>query len=161
MHLLNVHGISFPTHLNSYNLPKRRYQSLCQPEAKDKFRSRHEQLRRQSLEEASHALILGHVAQDPEPALGILKVSVLDPGLDDVERSGDDEGGGCADYRGHEVLHPARGVVVGELVDVFFGKCRATEELLQLASADRSLEMGTYGKRARSVSSRSPSRSPV
>lgn len=41
----------------------------------------------QSLEETRETLVLGHVAQDSETALGVVKVAILDTGLDNVERS--------------------------------------------------------------------------
>ena len=52
-----------------------------------------------------------------------LEVAVLDAGLDDIERCGDDDGGATAEDRGDEVLCPGGFVVVGELVDVLFCCC--------------------------------------
>ena len=60
---------------------------MGQPEGKHELRSGHEQLRCQSLEEGSEALVLHHVGHDPESTLGVLKVPVLNTGLDDIERS--------------------------------------------------------------------------
>lgn len=38
----------------------------------------------QSLEETRETFNLSHVGQDSEPAFGVLEVSVLDTGLDDI-----------------------------------------------------------------------------
>jgi len=75
----------------SNNLTKRRDQRLCQPETKHQLRPRHQQLRRQPLEETREALVLHHRAHDLEPRLRVLEISVLDAGFDDIEGSGDDE----------------------------------------------------------------------
>ena len=74
--------------------------------------------------------MLHHVGNNPETALGVLEVLVLDSGLDDVEGSGDDERSTGTGDRGNEVLRPGSGVVVGELVEVFLGCCRTTEQLV-------------------------------
>lgn len=83
----------------------------------------------ETLEKAREALVLGHVGQDPEAALGVVKVAVLDAGLDDVERRGDDERGRGAGNGGDEVLEPRGLVVVLQLEQVLLGKGRTAEEL--------------------------------
>jgi hypothetical protein len=104
---------------------------LGQPEGEYQLGPRHEQLRGQSLEEGSEALVLHHVGDDPEAALGVLEVPVLDTGLDDVERSRDEERGtGTGDWS-NEVLRPGCGIVVCEFVEVLLGYSRTTEQLLQ------------------------------
>jgi hypothetical protein len=75
--------------------------------------------------------MLHHVGHDPEAALGVLEVPVLDAGLDDVERSGDEERGAGTGDRGDEVLRPRCGVVVAEFVEVLLGYSRPTEQLSQ------------------------------
>lgn len=79
---------------------------MGQPEGKHELRSGHEQLRCQSLEEGSEALVLHHVGHDPEAALGVLKVPVLNTGLDDIERSRDDERRASSGDGGNKVLRP-------------------------------------------------------
>lgn len=83
----------------------------------------------QALEEARKAFLLRHVAQDPEAALGVLEVSVLDSGLDDIERGRDDERGRGTSNRGHEVLEPAGLVVVLEVEQVLLSESGASEQL--------------------------------
>lgn len=83
----------------------------------------------ETLEEARHALLLGHVGQNPEAALRVVEVPVLDTGLDDVQRRRDDERGRRTGDGGDEVLEPRGLVVVLELEEIFLGEGRATEEL--------------------------------
>lgn len=71
------------------NLSESGYQSLRQPEAEDEFWSGHQELGGQSLEEAAESFVLDHAADDTEAGFWVLKVAVLDSGLDDIERSGD------------------------------------------------------------------------
>ena len=73
--------------------------------------------------------MLGHVRDNPETALGVLEVPVLDAGLNDIEGRGDDEGCAGTGDRSDEVLPPGSGVVVGELVEIFLGRGRTTKEL--------------------------------
>jgi len=70
-----------------YNLAKGRDQSLCQPEAEHQLGAGHQQLGSETLEEAAHALVLGHIRDNTETRLGVLKVAVLNTGLDHVQGS--------------------------------------------------------------------------
>ncbi len=89
-------------------------------------------LRDQSLEETREAFILCHVRQNPESSLRVLKVSVLDTSLDNVQRGGDDKRRRGTGDGGDEVLEPRRLVVVAETEKVFLGKRRATEKLYRI-----------------------------
>ena len=120
-----------------YNLAKGRDQRLSQPEAENELRSGHQKLGRQTLEEATEALVLHHVRQDAESRFGVLEVAVLDTGLDHIQRSRDDQGGTGTANRSDEVLGPAGGVVVLQRVDVFLGEGGATEELYISISINR------------------------
>ena len=73
--------------------------------------------------------MLHHVGHDPESTLGVLKVPVLNTGLDDIERSRDEKRGAGTGNRSDKVLRPRGGVVVGELVEVLLGDGGTTEEL--------------------------------
>ena len=73
--------------------------------------------------------MLGHVGQNAETALGVLKVSVLDTGLDDIERGGDDQRRRGTGDGGDEVLEPRRLVVVAKGEEVFLCESGTTEEL--------------------------------
>lgn len=75
--------------------------------------------------------MLHHVRHDPEAALGVLKVPVLNTRLDNVERSRHEKRGAGTGDRGDKVLRPGCRVVVGELVEVFLGYGRATKQLVQ------------------------------
>ena len=79
---------------------------MGQPEGEDELGSCHEQLGCQSLEEGSESLVLHHVGYDPEAALGVLKVPVLDTRLDDIERGRDDERCAGSGDGGDKVLRP-------------------------------------------------------
>jgi len=114
----------------SNDLPKRRDQRLCQPETEHQLRPRHQQLRRQPLEETRDAFILHHRAHNLEPRLRVLEISILDTSFDDIEGSGDDEGGRSAGDGSDEVLEVGGGVVVGEVVEIFFGEGGAAEQLV-------------------------------
>jgi hypothetical protein len=96
----------------------------------------------QALEEGRRALVLGHVGQDTEAALGVLKIAVLDAGLDDVEGRRDDEGGRGAGDRGDKVLAPRGLVVVLELEEELLGEGGTAEELVR----GRKLVDGVFDK---------------
>ncbi len=104
-------------------------------------------LRHQSLEEAAHTLISQHATDDPEAAFWILKVTVLDSGFDDVERGGYDQGSAGTCDGCDKVLHPARCVVVCQLVEIFFGEGGAAEELFQMMSVSFLLVSMQRGRR--------------
>ena len=113
-----------------YNMAKGGNQSLSQPEAEHKLGSGHQQLRGQTLEEAGGTLFLGHVGHNPEARFRVVKVAVLDTGLNHVQGSRDNQRGtGTAD-RGDKVLSPRGRVVVLQGVDVLLGESRTTEELI-------------------------------
>lgn len=111
------------------NLVERWDESLCQPEGEDKLGSCHEKLWGETLEETGHALVLGHVGDDAESRFVCLEVAVLNTGLDDIERGRYNQRSGCTSDGGDKVLGPGCGVVVGKLVEVFFGSSATTEEL--------------------------------
>lgn len=67
-----------------HNLVECGYQRLGQPEREDELGTCHQELRCQALEERSETLILHHVGNDSEAALGVFEVPVLYPGLDNV-----------------------------------------------------------------------------
>lgn len=147
-----------------YNLAKGRNQRLSQPEAENELRSGHQKLGRQTLEEAAGALVLHHVRQDAESRFGVLKVAVLDTGLDHIQRSGNDQGGAGTAHRGDEVLGPAGGVVVLQGVDVFLGEGGATEELYISVSIKMHYmdwEFSAYREGPGGVTGSSPASSPV
>lgn len=85
----------------------------------------------ESLEEAAEALVLGHVGQNSEAALGVVEVAVLDSGLDDIEGSRNNQGGRGTGNGGDKVLEPAGLVVVLKVEEVLLGKGRTTEQLSQ------------------------------
>jgi hypothetical protein len=108
---------------------KGRNQSLGKPEREDQLGASHKKLGDKSLEESSSTLVLGHVGEDSETTLGVLEVSVLDTGLDDIERSGDDKRGRGTGNRSNKVLEPAGLVVILKVEKVLLGEGRATEQL--------------------------------
>jgi hypothetical protein len=113
-----------------HDLVECRDQSLCEPEGKDELGSCHQHLRCQPFEEGHKPFILPHLGHDPESALWVFKVAVLYPGLDDIERCGDDEGCTGATDGSEEVLSPCCGIVVFELVEVLLHGGRSTKELV-------------------------------
>ena len=82
-----------------------------------------------ALEEARETLVAGHVGQDAETALGVVKVLVLDTGLDDVERRRHNKRGRGTGDRGDKVLEPRGLVVVLELEEELLGESGTTEKL--------------------------------
>lgn len=82
-----------------------------------------------ALEEAGETLVAGHVGQDAEAALGVVKVLVLNAGLDDVERCRHNERGRGTGNRGDKVLEPGGLVVVLELEEELLGESGTTEKL--------------------------------
>lgn len=66
--------------------------------------------------------MLGHVGQDPEAALGVLKVAVLNASLDHVERRGNHEGGRSTRDRRDKVLKPGCLVVILQAKKELLGK---------------------------------------
>ena len=63
-----------------------------------------------------------HIRYDTEAALGVFEIPVLYASLDDIQRSRHNEGCAGSGDGCHKVLHPRRGVVVGELVEIFLGR---------------------------------------
>lgn len=114
----------------SDNLTKRRDQRLCQPETEYQLRPSHQQFWCQALEEARDAFVLHHRAYNLKSRLRVLEISILDTGFDDIEGSGDDERSGGADDGSDEVLKVGGAVVIGEVVEVFFGEGGAAEKLV-------------------------------
>lgn len=115
-----------------YNLAKGRDQSLSQPEAEHELGPSHQQLRRQPLEEAGEALVLEHLGYDASAGFRVVEVAVLDTGLDYVQGSGDNQRCAGSANRCDEILGPRGRVVVLQVVDVFLGESRTTEELRPL-----------------------------
>lgn len=111
-----------------HDLVEGRDEGLGEPEGEGELGTGHEQLREQALEEGGRTLVLEHVGDDASASLLDLEVAVLDAGLDDVERSGDNEGGGGTGDGSDEVLGPGSAVVVLELVEVLLGGGGTTEE---------------------------------
>ena len=73
--------------------------------------------------------MLHHVLNDLESTLWVVKVLVLNAGLDDIERSGNYERSGCTSNRSNEVLEPRGFVIVFQSEEVTLGECRSTEKL--------------------------------
>lgn len=71
--------------------------------------------------------MLGHVGENAETALGVLKVAVLDAGLDDVERGRDNERRRGTSDGGDKVLEPSGLVVVLEPKHELLGESGTTE----------------------------------
>lgn len=91
--------------------------------------------RHQSLEETRHSFILNHTSYNPEATLWIVEVSVLDAGLDDVERGRDNKGCGSTCNRCYEVLKPGSLVIVCKPINVSFCKCGSTKKLFTLLAS--------------------------
>lgn len=125
---------------------KGRYQGLGQPERKDQLRSSHEELSEyqhlqtkfqhkstylwyQALEEGREALVPDHAAHNPEATLWVVEVSILDTGLNNIQRSGDNQRRGGTGNGRNKILHPSGLVIILKSVQVTFRECRATEEL--------------------------------
>jgi hypothetical protein len=71
--------------------------------------------------------MLHHVGDNPEAALGVFEVPVLDSRLDDVERSRDDQRGAGTSNRSDKILRPRSSVVIRQFVEVFLGCGRSTK----------------------------------
>ena len=112
-----------------HDLVEGRDKGLGEPEGEGELGTSHEQLGEQALEEGGGTLVLEHVGNDASASLLDLEVAVLDTGLDDVERSRDDERSRGTSNGCDKVLEPGGAVVVGELVEVFLGCGTTTEEL--------------------------------
>jgi len=103
-------------------------QRLGQPETENQLGARHEHLGRQSFEEAGDTFILQHAGHDSEARLGVLEITVLNAGFDDVEGRGDNQAGRCTGDGSDEVLAPGSLVVILEFEQLFFGPGRSSEE---------------------------------
>lgn len=112
---------------------KSRDQRLRKPERKHQLGTGHEQLGHETLEEGAGALVLGHVGQDAEARLGVVKVAVLDAGLDDIEGGRNDKRRRSAGDGGDEVLEPRCLVVVVEAKEKFLRKGGTTKELCDIS----------------------------
>jgi hypothetical protein len=60
----------------------------------------------QALEKTGESFILDHAANNPESTLWVLKIPVLDTGLDNIKRSRYQQGSRCTSNRCNEVLEP-------------------------------------------------------
>lgn len=107
--------------------------------------------------------MLGHVGDDTEARLLGLEVAVLDTGLDDIERSRDDERSRGTGNGSDKVLEPGGAVVVGELEEVFLGSGTTTEELYRaLVRCFCHRQVGyTHSERTGSVTGGSPAPTSV
>lgn len=120
-------------------------QRLCQGEREHQLGSCGQQLGCQSLEKRGNTFVLGHVSQNGNSRFRIVKVSVLDPGLDHIERRRHDQRRRGTHNGSDKVLGPGGRRVVLQAKDVFLGKRVTTEK----------------GKRTGSVSGRGPSPASV
>lgn len=128
------------------------------PERKDQFRSSHQQFRGKPLEERRDTLVLHHIRDDPETALWVLKVLVLDTSLDDVERGRNNQRRRSTSNGGDEVLAPSGGVIVAE-AEGLFSECRTSEKLYGgsvLALLTTRVKGNTNRKTSRGVPGGSP-----
>lgn len=63
------------------------------PEGEDELRSGHDKLRDQALKEAGWTFLPDHLGDNPNAALWVVEVAVLNAGLDDIEGCRDEERG--------------------------------------------------------------------
>lgn len=110
-----------------HHLAERRNERLRQPEAEHQLGTRHEHLGRQPLKERSKPLILHHLAHNPEAALGVIEIPILNARLDDIQGCRNDQRSRRARDGSHEILRPRRLVVVLELEQLLL-RPRATSE---------------------------------
>jgi len=109
------------------------------------LQARNTYLGNKTLEESAHALVPRHLGQDLHARLGVLKVLVLHPRLDDIKRRGHKQRRRRTRNRRDKVLEPRRLVVVLQLEQVLLGERRATEQR----------------ERTRRIAGRCPSPAPV
>lgn len=88
----------------------------------------HKDLGSQSLEETTETFLLDEILDNVQSRLGVLKVTVLNTGLDDIKRSSDGDRSDSTANGGAEVLEEGSLVVVLETKDVFLDKGGTTEE---------------------------------
>ena len=115
-------------HLFAEGNVKGRDQGLSQPEGEDELGAGHEQLGHETLKEGRWALLLDHVLDNLDTALWVIKVAVLDTGLDDIERCRDNQRRRSTSNRCDEVLEPSRLVVILKSVKVSLGERGTSEE---------------------------------
>lgn len=97
-------------------------QRLGQSEREDELGASSQKLGHKTLEEGAGTLGGNHVLDDLQTGLGVVEVSVLDSGLDDIERSRDNQRGRGTKERGNNVLAPGGLGVVLESQNVLLGK---------------------------------------
>lgn len=110
------------------HLVKGRDQRLGQSKGEDELGAGSQQLGDQTLEEGSGALGGDHVLDDLQTGLGVVEVSVLDSGLDDIERGRDNQRGRGTKEGGDNVLAPGGLGVVLESQNVLLGKGVTSEQ---------------------------------
>lgn len=104
-----------------------------QPEGEHQLGSRHQQLGGKSLEESRGTLVLNHFSDNLEPALGVLKVPVLDARLDDVQRGRNHQGRRGTGNRGNKVLSPS-GLAIVRNSQRLLSESAAPKELQRVVS---------------------------
>lgn len=103
-------------------------QLLGNSEGKDELGSNHKNLGQETLEEGTEALVTEHVPDDVHTTLRVVKVTVLDTSLDNVERgSNGDRCDGTTDG-GTEVLEEGGLAVVLQSENPLLDECASSEK---------------------------------
>ena len=86
----------------------------------------------EALEQSRRAFVLEEVFHNGNAADLVLKVGILNTGLDDVQWGGNGDGGHSAGNGGDKILSPSSLRVVGYAKNVVLRHGRGTEELRQM-----------------------------
>jgi hypothetical protein len=136
---------SAPPPNQSNHPPKRRNQRLRQPKTEHQLRPRHQHLGRQPLKKTSKTLIPNHTPHNPKPTLRTLKIPILNPRLNHIQRRRHNERRRRTTNRRHEILRPARRIIILQMKNLLLCEGRAAEE----------------GERPRRIASGGPPRAAV
>lgn len=99
-----------------------RNQLLSNGEREDQLGSNDQDLGQETLEEGTHTLVADHLLDNADAALRVVKVTVLDTGLDNVQGSSNSDRGNGTSDRGTEVLEEGSLVVVLQAENPLFDK---------------------------------------
>lgn len=103
-------------------------QLLSNGKREDQLGSNDQDLGQETLEEGTHTLVADHLLDNADTALRVVKVTVLDTGLDNIQGSSNSDRGNGTSDRGTEVLEESGLVVVLQAENPLLDKGRSSEQ---------------------------------
>ena len=103
-------------------------QLLSNGEGEDELGSNNQDLGQETLEEGAESFVTDHLLDDAHTTLGVIKVAVLDTGLDNIQGSSDSDRGNRSSDGSTEVLEEGGLVVVLKSENPLLDKGASSEQ---------------------------------